>query len=93
MFAALLVLAVAVHADEPAQSKKKPSIEDVFKRLDKNSDGKVTLEEFKANPAIKNKDAAAKAFKAADANKDDVLTLAEFRDWAEKMAERREREK
>jgi Ca2+-binding EF-hand superfamily protein len=93
VLAALLILAIAFCADAPTQSKKKQSIEDVFKRLDKNSDSKVTLDEFKAHPGIKNKDAAAKAFKAADANADASLTLSEFRDWAEKMAERRERDK
>jgi len=79
-------------AEDPPKSKKRQSIEEVFKRLDKNSDGKVTLEEFKAFPALKNKEAAAKAFKAADADSDKKLTLAEFRDWAEKMAERSERD-
>ena len=93
MLAALLTLAIASNADDPPKSKKKSSIEDVFKRIDKNSDSKVTLDEFKAHPGIKNKDAAAKAFKAADANADGSLTLSEFRDWAEKMAERRERDK
>ena len=80
-------------ADDPPKSKKRSSVEEVFKRLDKNNDGKVTLDEFKANPSIKNKDAAAKAFKSADANADEKLSLAEFRDWAEKMAERRERDR
>jgi len=74
-------------ADDPP--KKRQSIEDVFKKLDKNHDGKVTLDEFRAFPGIKNKDAAAKAFDAADANGDGWLSLDEFRDWAEKMSERR----
>jgi Ca2+-binding EF-hand superfamily protein len=78
--------------EDPPKSKKRQSVEEVFKRLDKNSDGKVTLEEFKAHPGLKNKEAAAKAFKAADANADDKLSLAEFRDWAEKMAERSKRD-
>jgi Ca2+-binding EF-hand superfamily protein len=79
---------VGLQADDPPK-KKKQSLEDVFKKLDKNSDGKVTLDEFKAFPAIKNKEAAAKAFKAADADGDGSLSLDEFRDWAERMTERR----
>jgi Ca2+-binding EF-hand superfamily protein len=73
--------------------KKRQSVEDVFKKLDKDSDGKVTKDEFQAHPGIKNKDAAAKAFKAADADADGLLSLAEFRDWAERMTERRREKK
>jgi len=79
-------LSVALDDDPP---KKRQSVEDVFKKLDKNGDGKVTLDEFRAFPGIKDKEAAAKAFKKADANKDGSLSLDEFRDWAEKMSERR----
>jgi Ca2+-binding EF-hand superfamily protein len=81
-------LSIGAAADDPPKSKKRPSVEDVFKKLDQNDDRKVTLDEFKAFPAVKNKDAAAKAFKAADANEDGALSFAEFRDWAERMAER-----
>jgi len=79
-------LSVARDDDPP---KKRQSVEDVFKKLDKNGDGKVTLDEFRAFPGIKDKEAAARAFKKADANKDGSLSLDEFRDWAEKMSERR----
>jgi Ca2+-binding EF-hand superfamily protein len=78
--------------DEPPK-KKRQSVEDVFKKLDKDSNGKVTKDEFQAHPGIKNKEAAAKAFKAADADADGLLSLAEFRDWAERMTERRREKK
>jgi Ca2+-binding EF-hand superfamily protein len=64
-------------------------VEEVFKKLDKNGDGKVSKDEFQAHPGIKNKEAAAKAFKSADTDGDGLLTLDEFRDWAERMTERR----
>jgi Ca2+-binding EF-hand superfamily protein len=89
MFAVIVGLAAFLAADDPPKSKKRQSIEDVFRKLDKNEDAKVSLEEFRAHPRIKNKEAAEKAFKAADADKNGALSLDEFRDWAERMAERR----
>ena len=64
-------------ADDPPK-KKRQGVEDVFKKLDKNGDGKVTPAEFQAHPGIKNKEAAAKAFKAADADGNGRLTLEEI---------------
>lgn len=65
LFAALTALAAgAALAAEPA----KPS----FESLDKNSDGKVSLNEAAEN------DALFVAFKGLDANKDGVLSREEF---------------
>lgn len=89
MIITLLFATLSVAADDDPPNKKRQSVEDVFKKLDKNGDGKVTLDEFRAFPGIKDKEAAAKAFKKADANSDGALSLDEFRDWAEKMSERR----
>lgn len=86
-----LVCSSSAAGDPP--KKKRPSVEEVFKKLDKDGDGKVTRDEFQAHPGIKNKEAAAKAFKAADADADGSLTLDEFRDWAERMTERRREKK
>ena len=88
MLFAFLASAGSAPADDPPK-KKRQSLEDVYNKLDANHDGKVTLDEFRAFPGIKNKEAAAKAFKAADANADGALSLDEFRDWAERMSERR----
>ena len=94
MFAtAIAFLFSGAPADDDPPKKKKQNVEEVFKKLDKNGDGKVSLEEFKAFPGIKNKDAAAKAFKAADTDGDGSLSLDEFREWAERMTERRREKK
>ena len=95
MIASLMVSALfgfSSAADDPPK-KKRQGVEDVFKKLDKDGDGKVTKDEFQTHPGIKNKEAAAKAFKAADADADGSLSLAEFRDWAERMTERRREKK
>ena len=47
-----------------------------FKKLDADSDGKVTLAEFSKDAA--DKDAAAAEFKALDKDADDSLTEAEY---------------
>lgn len=65
---ALLFAATAVAADPPADF-----IEQQFKRLDKNGDGKLSPEELKANPFIQ------KLLDGADADKDGFLTLDEVR--------------
>jgi Ca2+-binding EF-hand superfamily protein len=95
MIASLIVSAVLgglSAADDPPK-KKRQSVEDVFKKLDKDGDGIVTKDEFQAHPGIKNKEAAVKAFKAADADANGSLSLTEFRDWAERMTERRREKK
>jgi Ca2+-binding EF-hand superfamily protein len=84
---------VCVSAGDDPPKKKRQSLEDVFKKLDKDGDGKVTKAEFQAYPGIKNKEAAAKAFQSADADGNGSLSLDEFRDWAERMSERRREKK
>ncbi|MEZ6065671.1 MAG: EF-hand domain-containing protein [Planctomycetaceae bacterium] len=83
---ALSVLSVAIAspasaADEP---KKKPDPEAQFKKLDKDSDGKLTFEEFKG----KREEAKAKPmFERKDKDKDGKLTLEEFKAQPKKKAE------
>jgi hypothetical protein len=64
----------------PAAEEKKPADPEVaFKRMDKDSDGKLTLEEFKGK---KKDDALAKAetqFKKLDKDSDGKVTLEEFK--------------
>jgi hypothetical protein len=82
----LLVPALAMAADEAKPKKpgkggdKRPTPEEAFKKLDTNSDGTVSLEEFKAGPRGK-KDAAKaeEAFKKMDKDSDGKLTLDEFK--------------
>jgi len=88
-------LALAVHAEEkpgkpdapgatpaePGAKPDKPKMDpaEVFKKMDKNSDGKVNLEEFKASPRWKKDPAKAdEMFKKRDKNADGDITLEEF---------------
>ena len=71
--------AAAADAEKKAE-KKAANPEEAFKKLDTNSDGAVTLEEFKAGPAGK-RDAtkAETTFKRRDKDADGKLTLEEFK--------------
>lgn len=64
-------------AGDAAKPKRDPA--EVFKKLDTNGDGKVSLEEFKAGPAGKKDPAKAEEiFKKKDKDNDGFLTLEEF---------------
>lgn len=77
------VCAVAFGCMTPALSadgeKKAPNPEKVFARKDANSDGSLTLEEFKAGLKDKALNSADKRFKKIDANGDGKVTLDEFK--------------
>lgn len=77
---AVLALAVSVNAaDGDAAKKKAPNPEAAFKKLDANSDGSISKEEWAASPMAK-KDAAKadKAFAGKDKNKDGSISKEEF---------------
>lgn len=67
----------AAKPGKPAKPRVTP--EEMFKKLDTNSDSSLSLEEFKAQPRFK-KDAgkADEIFKKRDTNSDSKLTLEEF---------------
>lgn len=67
---------VAQAADE--KPKKKPDPEKAFARMDKDSDGKLTLAEFVGKREGEQKDKAEKAFARKDKDKDGSLTKEEF---------------
>lgn len=59
---------------------KRPSPEEIFKKMDSNSDGCLSLEEFKASRVGKKDPAKAEEiFKKSDANSDGKLTTEEFK--------------
>lgn len=71
----------AIGADE----KPTPDPAEVFKKLDKNSDGKLSLEEFKGK---REEEAAKKAFDRIDKNKDGSISLEEFKARPMKKADK-----
>lgn len=79
-----LTAAFAVAADEKPGAAKaekpKRDPEEVFKKLDANSDGSVTAEEFKAGAMAKRAPERADAFfKSHDKDNDGKLTLEEYK--------------
>lgn len=75
-----LVLGFGVGAVS-AEEKKKPDPEMAFKKMDKNSDGFLSLEEFLGKRAEdpEKKAKAEKQFAAKDKDKDMKLSLEEFK--------------
>ena len=76
----VLAITASVHAADDAKGKGKGADpEKVFAKLDSNSDGKISKEEFMAGPAAK-KDAAKaeESFGKKDKNKDGSLTKEEM---------------
>lgn len=78
-FLILAAGATSVQAqDKPAGGKKTP--EENFKKLDANSDGSLTMAEFKAGPkAPKDATKAEQKFKKRDQNGDGSVTLEEWK--------------
>jgi hypothetical protein len=65
--------------DEPGRGHRR-SPEEVMKKLDKNNDGKISLEEWKALPRSQKDPARAEEmFKRMDANHDGFVTLDELK--------------
>jgi len=72
-------------ADNGAKPKRDPA--DLFKKLDTNGDGKISLDEFLAGPmGKKDPEKAKEIFKKKDKDGDGFLTLEEFSAHGEKKA-------
>jgi len=65
--------------EPPKTEEKKPDYEAQFKKKDANSDGKLTLEEFKGKLEGEKATMAEKQFKRLDKDSDGKLTLEEFK--------------
>jgi len=88
--ACLVAANVGFGAEKDKKKKEgergKFSVEDMFKRLDANKDGKVSCEEFAASPRYKDKkDDAMKAFEKMGGSKEKALTLEEFKAGLKKL--------
>lgn len=80
---ALSILAIATtcsFAQDAPKKRERPTPEAAFKKLDTNSDGSLSLEEFKASPmGKKNPEKAEAAYKKMDADSKDGVSLEEFK--------------
>jgi len=86
----LVVVAVALAVGSFAHAKdkatKKAKAEDVFKKLDKNDDKKLSEEEFAA--FAKNSEKAKAIFQKVDTNRDKSISLEELKEWMKKVEAR-----
>lgn len=91
VLAAFVAGAFALSTAEAQEKKKKRDPEAVFKRLDKNSDGKLSLEEFTSRARKEEAKARAeKRFKVLDKNSDGSVSLEEFKAGAKKKKKKGE---
>ncbi|QDT34395.1 EF-hand domain-containing protein [Thalassoglobus polymorphus] len=71
------VTALSANAEEKPKKGKKPDLEAIFKKLDKDKSGDLTLEEFKGK---RDEEKAKKAFARLDKDKNEKVTLKEFKE-------------
>ncbi|MEI8242447.1 MAG: EF-hand domain-containing protein [bacterium] len=92
--AAVLCAGVVVQAEEPAKADQpkrqgQPPPEEMYKKIDTNGDGQISLDEFKASMAERAKsrpnareipvEMVEKRFKALDADSNGSVSLEEFK--------------
>ena len=98
-----VVLAFTFSATSMAQDEKKnkrASDEDTFKKMDADSDGKVTKDELEkwvkgnermAKRAEQDSEFVSKMFTSMDGDKDGKVTLAEYKKYREEVGSRRKK--
>ena len=78
--ASVLVLGTSVASDKAKEKQAMPTPDAMLAKLDKDKDGKLSLEEFIANAKTDTaKEAQTAKFKTADADADGALTLDEYK--------------
>ena len=78
--ASALILASVAQAGEKKEKKSMPSAETMLSKLDKDQNGKLSLEEFLANAKTDTaKESLTAKFKTADADADSALSLEEYK--------------
>lgn len=77
MGVALCLNSFSLAAEKPEKEAKKPDLEAVFKKLDKDKSNDLTLEEFKGK---REEEKAKKQFDRLDKDKNGKLSLKEFTD-------------
>ncbi|MEY5009654.1 MAG: hypothetical protein RLZZ253_793 [Verrucomicrobiota bacterium] len=79
LFALASTAAFAADEKPKGEGKPKANPEEMFKKLDTNNDGSLSLDEYKAGPAGKKDPAKAEeSFKKHDKNGDGKLSLEEM---------------
>lgn len=80
---ALSILAIATtctFAEDAPKKRQRPTPEVAFKKLDTDSNGSLSLDEFKASPiGKKNPEKAEEIYKKMDADSKDGVSLNEFK--------------
>jgi Ca2+-binding EF-hand superfamily protein len=75
---------------EKGKDRPKPTAEQVMKKIDTNSDGKISLEEWLASPRGKDKEKAEASFKKIDSNSDGSIDLDELKAMMEKAGKKKD---
>jgi Ca2+-binding EF-hand superfamily protein len=103
LVAGLALLCGVARADDDPGGKKKgknkdkrqaPNLESVFKRLDADGDGKLTLQEFEKSDLLPNQkskkaETPASLFTKLDESRDGALSLDEFRKISEYLPKKK----
>lgn len=87
-FTAGLVCEAAAEDKKPEKKKRDP--EAIFKKMDKDSDGNLTLDEFKAGKKGKALENAPKLFARLDKDKNEKVSLDEFKSRGKKPKKKKD---